>query len=142
MIVKVEPTLPDFRPHLNSEQQLQSATVLAFTENSTVFAVRVKEKETERQMAVKIYCQEATPPPILVHLLNRPHKHLVDIIRIKSTKPASVCMELCSQDLRGYCQIQQQQTLPAGEVGRVAGEICEGLFELRSLRLMHGDLKP
>lgn len=142
MIAKLELSLPEFKPHLNNEQQFLSATVLALTENSTVYAVHVREKETDRRMAIKIYRQDAAPPSLLFHLLNHPHKHLVNILRIKNTRPASVCMELCSHNLRESLQIQQQQMLPPEEATRVMREMCQGLLELKSLRLMHGDLKP
>ena len=116
MIATVESIQTNFKPHLSNNQQFESASILAQTDNSTVYAVRVKEKETEREMALKIYSQDSAPPPIMLHLLNRPQKHIVNILQIKNTKPASVSMELCMQDLRQLTLNQQQQKLSAEEV--------------------------
>jgi len=64
MIATVESIQTNFKPHLSNNQQFESASILAQTDNSTVYAVRVKEKETEREMALKIYSQDSAPPPI------------------------------------------------------------------------------
>lgn len=93
--MKTDYSVDDINNCLSHSQTLHSHSLLALTHTSSVFAVRVHEELTSRRMAVKIYNKGEAPPPILSHLLGKSFKHLVAVLRLSTSHPAYLCMELC-----------------------------------------------
>lgn len=93
------------------------------------------------KVAIKLYNKGSAPPAVLSHLAGRAWTHLVRIHKVGMSEPAFVSMEFCPNDLREFIKAPSP-SITAEEITRLLKEITLGMLSLKSLKMMHGDLKP
>lgn len=101
----------------------------------------LKKEDRVEKVAIKLYSKGSAPPAVLSHLAGRDWRHLVRIHKVGMAEPAFVSMEFCPNDLRELIKAPSPP-ITAEEITRLLKEITLGVLSLKSLKMMHGDLKP